>query len=271
MRNPPAMTADQSPPTVGETQSQIRSAARYGFSAIQSFLRISSGLAGLANDRLRRHIPPAGDLTMFRRALVTLLALAPLSTQASGYTLEPNYTQVVFRWDHLGFSKPAAQLSQGEGTLHFDAADPVKSSVSVTFPLATLRTGVPDLDEHLNSEDFFETKKFSKAIFKSTKVEKVAGANKFKVTGTLDLHGITKPVILDVVLLKTGNNPRTDVPTLGFFATSTLKRSDFGLGAFVPQVGDDIRLEITAQAVDTVAHAKYLKAEAEAEAKKKGN
>ena len=203
---------------------------------------------------------------MIRRVALALLALAPLSTQATGYTFEPNYTQVVFRWDHLGFSTPSAQLSLGEGTLEFDRADPTKSSFSVTFPLATLRTGVPDLDEHLNSEDFFETKKFSKATFKSTKVEKSARPNAYRVTGNLSLHGVTKPVMLDVVLLKTGNNPRTEVPTLGFSATSTLKRSEFGLGAYVPQVGDDIRIEITAQAVDTAANAKYLQAEAEAEA-----
>lgn len=201
---------------------------------------------------------------MIRSVLATLLALSPLSIQASAYTLEPDYTQVVFRWDHLGFSKPSAQLSLGEGTLDFDRADPTKSAVSVRFPLSTLRTGVPALDEHLNSEDFFETKKFATASFKSVKVEKGAGANALKVTGNLSLHGVTKPVTLDVVLLKTGNNPRTDVPTLGFSATSTLKRSDFGLGAYVPQVGDEIRLEISAQAVDTAAHAKYLKAEAEA-------
>lgn len=200
------------------------------------------------------------------RALGTLMALAPLSIQASGYTFEPNYTQVVFRWDHLGFSTPAAQLSQGEGALEFDRADPTKSSLSVTFPLATLRTGVPDLDEHLNSEDFFETRKYSKATFKSTRIEKGARPDAFKVTGNLSLHGVTKPVTLDVVLLKIGNNPRTEVPTVGFTATSTLNRSDFGLGAYVPQVGDVIRMEITAQAVDAAANAKYQRAAAEAEA-----
>ena len=208
---------------------------------------------------------------MIRRVLTALLALSPLSIHASGYTLEPDYTQVVFRWDHLGFTKPSAQLSLGEGIVTFDPTDPTKSSVDVTFPLATLRTGVQALDEHLNSEDFFETKKFSKATFKSSRVEKGTRAHTFRVAGNLTLHGVTKPVMLDVELLKNGNNPRTDVPTLGFFATSTLKRSDFGLGAFVPQVSDEIRLEITAQAVDTVAHQKYLKAEAEAEAKAKAN
>ena len=210
---------------------------------------------------------------MIRRAhpvaLAILLSLSPLSIQAAAYTLEPDYTQVVFRWDHLGFSKPSAQLSLGEGSLDFERGDPTKSAVSVTFALSTLRTGVPALDDHLNSEDFFDTGKFAKATFKSVKVEQGARANALKVTGNLSLHGVTKPVTLDVVLLKSANNPRTDVPTLGFSATSTLKRSDFGLGAYVPQVGDEIRLEISAQAVDTAAHARYLKTQAEAEANAK--
>jgi polyisoprenoid-binding protein YceI len=206
---------------------------------------------------------------MIRRLIAATLALSPLVIHAATYTLEPDYTQTVFRWDHLGFSSPAAQLSLGEGTLEFDAVDPTKSAVAVTFALATLHTGVPALDDHLNSEDFFETNKFPKATFKSTRVEKGARPGELRVTGNLNLHGITKPVVLDVMLAKAANNPRTEVPTLGFTGTAILKRSDFGLGAFVPHVGDEIRMQITTQAVDANAYAKYLKAQAEEEAASK--
>ena len=128
------------------------------------------------------------------------------------------------------------------------------------------------LDDHLNSEDFFDTKKFPKATFKSTKVESGSRPGELKVTGNLNLHGVTKPVVLDVMLTKAGNNPRTEVPTLGFSGTAILKRSDFGLGAYVPQVGDEIKMQIMTQAVDANAYAKYLKAqmEEEAAASKKG-
>ena len=204
---------------------------------------------------------------MIRRiALAASLALASVSVHATPYTLEPDYTQGVFRWDHLGFSSPAAQVSQGAGTLEWDPADPARSSVKVTIPLATLHTGVPALDEHLRSEDFFETARFPTATFQSTRVEKGGMKGQLKVTGNLSLHGVTKPVTLDVTVVKVGSNPRSGVPTVGFDAMATLKRSDFGLGAYVPQVGDEIQLHLVSQAVDAKAHAAYLKAEAEAEA-----
>ncbi len=188
---------------------------------------------------------------MIRRlALAASLALAAAPLPATTYTIEPDYAQVVFRWSHLGFSNPAAQLSQGQGTLEFDPADPTRASVNVTLPLASLNTGVPALDEHLRSEDFFEVAKFPTVTFRSTKVERGDGKDRLKVTGELSLHGVTKPVTLDVVVLKVGANPRTQLPTVGFEATTTVKRSEFGLGAFVPQVSDEIRLQITSQGVE---------------------
>jgi polyisoprenoid-binding protein YceI len=201
-----------------------------------------------------------------RIALATLLAIASIPLQATTYTLEPDYTQGVFRWNHLGFSSPAAQFAQGEGTLEFDQADPTKSSVNVTIPLGTLRTGVPALDEHFASKDFFETSKFPTATFQSTKVERGTAADHLKVTGELSLHGVTKPVVLNVTVVKIGVNPRTSLPTVGFDAMATLNRADFGLGKYVPQVSDEIRIQITSQAVEAKAYAQYLKAEAEEEA-----
>ena len=203
---------------------------------------------------------------MIRRCavLVTLLvASAPLF--ATTYTLEPNYTQGVVRWNHLGFSTPAAQFGQGEGTLEFDAAEPVKSSIKVTIPLSTLNTSVPDLDEHLRSKDFFEIAKYPTATFTSTKVEKGSAPNQLQISGDLNLHGVTRPVMLAVTIVKTGLNPRTNLQTVGFDATTTLKRSDFGLGKFVPQVSDEIPLQVTAQAVDAKAYTEYLRAQETAE------
>jgi polyisoprenoid-binding protein YceI len=198
-------------------------------------------------------------------AFAAVLALASSPLFATTYTFEPNYTQGVVRWDHLGFSSPAAQFGQGEGTLQFDQADPTRSSVKVTIPLASLNTSVPDLDEHLRSADFFETAKFPSATFTSTKVEKGSAPNKLKVIGELNLHGVTRPVTLDVALIKVGKNPRNSLPTVGFDATTTLKRSEFGLGKFVPQVSDEIPIRITAQAVDAKAYAEYLKVQEAAE------
>lgn len=199
-------------------------------------------------------------------AVAATLALACTPLYASTYTLEPDYTQGVFRWSHLGFSSPAAQFAQGTGTLEFDPMDPAKSSVTVTIPLDTLHTGVPGLDDHFRSEDFFETSKFPMATFKSTRVEKTSGMDRLNVTGNLTLHGVTKPVTLQVTVVKVGLNPRTNLPTVGFDATTMLRRSDFGLGKYAPQVSDEIDMRIVSQAVDAKAYAQYLKAEAAREA-----
>jgi polyisoprenoid-binding protein YceI len=188
---------------------------------------------------------------------------------ATTYTLEPNYTQVVFSWDHLGYSNPTAQIAQGKGMLEFDAMEPGASKLQVTLPVASLVTGVPDLDEHLKSEDFFDVAKYPEATFRSTRVERGKGADQFRVTGNLTIRDRTRPVTLEVKLLKAGKNPRTEVATIGFDATASLKRSDFGLGAFVPQVGDDITLRLTCQGAESAGYAAYLQAREEKEKAKK--
>ncbi len=198
---------------------------------------------------------------MLRRlVLAATLAVAAIPLHATTYTLEPDYTQGVFRWNHLGFSSPAAQFAQGQGTLEFDPADPTWGAVQVTIPLSTLSTGVPGLDDDFRSSDFFDVAKYPTATFTSTRVEKGARAQQLKVTGNLSLHGLIRPVVLDVTVVKIGTNPRTGLPTVGFDAMTTLKRSDFGLGRYVPQVGDDVELHIICQAVDARAYAEYLKA-----------
>jgi polyisoprenoid-binding protein YceI len=202
---------------------------------------------------------------MIRNLLIAMLMLVSSPTWATTYTIEPDYTQVIFWWNHLGFSNPAAQLAQGGGTLDYDPADPTRASVIVTVPLSSLNTGVPALDEHLRSEDFFDTDNFKTAVFKSTKVQK-GPKDQLRVTGNLNLHGITRPVTLNVTLLNIGSNPRSHLPTIGFDATTSLKRSEFGLGKFVPQVKDEIQIRITCQAAEAKAYAEYLRAEAAAEA-----
>jgi polyisoprenoid-binding protein YceI len=196
-----------------------------------------------------------------------LLAAAPV--YAVTYTFEPQHTQGVIRWNHLGFANPTAQFNNVEGTLEFDAADPAHSSVAVTIPLTSMSTGVPDLNDDFRSSDFFDLAKFPTATFKSNKVEKGAAPGTLKVAGDLSLHGITRPVALDVTINKIGTNPRNKVPTVGFEAMATLKRSDFGLGLYVPQVSDDIQIHITAEAAEKNAYEQYLKAQAEREAAKK--
>lgn len=164
------------------------------------------------------------------------------------YNLDPNHTRIDFSWTHFGFSHPMGRFDKFESDFQFDPADPTRSSVSVTIPVSSIDTGVAKLDEHLQTADFFDVAKYPTATFKSTRVER-AGAHGLKVTGDLTLHGVTKPVVLDVVVNKIGPHPMAGRAAAGFDATATIKRSDFGISGYVPNVSDEIKLSISTEAM----------------------
>ncbi len=163
------------------------------------------------------------------------------------YKLDPNHTLVLASWNHKGFSHPSANFGEADGTLVYDAANVAKSSVQVTLPLSGLNGFVKDFDEHLRSADFFDALKFPSATFKSTRVE-AAGKGKLKVTGDLTIKDITRPVVLDVALNK-ADKLGDGRGIIGFDATATIKRSDFGVGLYVPMVSDEVKLSITTEAI----------------------
>ena len=181
--------------------------------------------------------------------LAALLAAATFAAQAQGtrYEIDPGHTMVLASWSHMGFSHPSANFGQVSGTLVYDAQDPTKSSVEVTLPIAGLNSFVPALDEHLKGEEFFDMAKYPTASFRSTRV-RALGGDRFEVTGDLSLHGVTRPVVLQATLNGHGPHPMGGKPTVGFDATGTLKRSDFGIDKYVPAVGDEITLRITTEA-----------------------
>ena len=186
---------------------------------------------------------------MFKRIiLAAAIAAATFSVAAKSvpYRIDPNHTQVEFSWTHFGFSHITGRFDKVEGTFLFDPADPTQSSVEVTIPISSLDTGVDDLDEHLRSADFFDEEKFPTATFKSTKVERV-DEDELKVSGDLTIHGVTKPVVLDVTINRVGDHPMSKRAAAGFDAKLTLKRSDFGVAKFVPNVSDEIAIEISTE------------------------
>ena len=97
------------------------------------------------------------------------------------------------------------------------------------------------MDDHFHSSDFFDTAKYPVATFKSTEVEKGAMKNQLEVKGDLTLHGTTKSVTLHVTIVRIGTNPKNEPADRRIDGTTTLKRSDFGMGKYVPQVSDDDR------------------------------
>ena len=174
------------------------------------------------------------------------LSFAPVAQAADTYTFDPSHTSVVWSINHFGFSNPSGKFASVTGSVTFDEAKPELSKVTVTIPIANLFTGIDKLDEHLKTKDFFDLAQFPTATFTSDKVE-VTGKDTAKVTGTLTLHGVAKPVTLDVKLNKIGENMKKK-KTAGFSITATLKRSDFGMDKYLPMLGDEVKLSIESEA-----------------------
>jgi polyisoprenoid-binding protein YceI len=187
-------------------------------------------------------------LASFLFLLSSFFAL-PAQAEPVNYTLDPHHTYALWFVNHFGYSKVSGKFI-ANGTLILDQANPQNSKVNVTINTADLSTAIPEFDEHLKSSDFFDVKQFPTATFVSDSV-KVLGKNKAKVHGNLTIHGITKPVTLDVTLNMMGMHPYAKKQAAGFSATTTVKRSDFGMGAYVPNVGDEVKIDIEAEAEKT--------------------
>ena len=164
------------------------------------------------------------------------------------YKVDPNHTNVLASWTHFGFSRPTVNFGQADGTIVYDAENVGASSVQVTLPLKGLSAFAEDFYDHLTSADWFDAAQYPDATFKSTAVE-AAGEGRLKVTGDLTVKGVTKPVVLDVTLNHAGEHPMGKRAAIGFDATATVKRSDFGLGKYAPNVSDEVALRITTEAM----------------------
>jgi polyisoprenoid-binding protein YceI len=181
-----------------------------------------------------------------RHSLVALLLFTAPAFAAETYTLDTNHTNVVWTINHFGFSNPSGKITKVEGTLTLDEADPTKSQVIVKMSAANLDTGIEKLDEHLKGKDFFDVAQYHDITFTSDTVE-LTGKDTANVTGILKLHGIAKPVTLQVKLNKIGNN-MMNKKTAGFSATTMVKRSDFGMTTYLPMLGDAVGISIESEA-----------------------
>ncbi|HEX9288811.1 MAG TPA: YceI family protein [Anaeromyxobacteraceae bacterium] len=190
-----------------------------------------------------------------KKTLATLLLALPVLALAAPATwdVDSAHTSSAFAVRHLVISTVRGEFGKTAGAVTFDDKDVSKSTVDATIDATTIDTREPKRDEHLRSPDFFDTAKYPTITFKSTQVEK-AGEGKLKVTGHLTLHGVTKPVVLDVA------GPTAEVKDpwgnvrRGFSATARINRQDFGL-AFSktieagPVVGDEVTISLDGELI----------------------
>ncbi|MEO9865106.1 MAG: YceI family protein [Yoonia sp.] len=188
--------------------------------------------------------------------LAAVLA-APFATAAAAapeaYALNESHSQIVFSYNHAGFSTTYGMFSGFGGDIMFDAEDPAASTVSVTFPAESMITGWDARSGHfLQSGDFFKLGEFPDVTFESTSIE-VTGDATANITGDLTLNGVTQSVVLETVLNAQTEEypfpPYQGSKAIGLDATVTLNRSDYNLGMFAPFIPNEIPLAISIEAI----------------------
>ncbi len=170
---------------------------------------------------------------------------SPEAVQAGRYRVETSHTRVLFAVSHLGFNNWYGEFPGATGTLSLDPAKIEAAKLSVSLPVATLTTTNAKLDAELRSADWFNAAQYPTINFKSTKVERTGPASA-AITGDLTMHGVTKPVMLNASFVAGGVNPMNKAYTIGFHATGRLKRSDFGVTTYLPLIGDEVEIIVSA-------------------------
>jgi polyisoprenoid-binding protein YceI len=169
----------------------------------------------------------------------------PAAVQAGAYDVEPLHTRVLFSVSHLGFTTWYGEFTNVSGSLNLDPKKPAGSTLEIRIPVGSLSTTNAKLDGELKSDAWLGAGQFPEIVFKSTKVTET-GKGVGTVTGDLTFHGVTKPVTLAVKFNGAGTNPLDKKYTAGFEVSGKIKRSDFGVKTYVPLIGDDVDLIISA-------------------------
>jgi polyisoprenoid-binding protein YceI len=185
---------------------------------------------------------------------IAILVALPALANADTWQIDPAHTNVEFKVRHMMISNVKGQFQKTAGTITANGNDPASAKIDATIDASSVYTRVDRRDADLKSPNFLDVEKFPTITFKSTKVE-ADGPNKWKVTGDLTLHGVTKPVVLDV---EGSGAPISDPmgnTRAGASATTTIKRSDFGLTwnkaleAGGVMVGDEVAISIDVEAI----------------------
>ena len=169
----------------------------------------------------------------------------PALVKAGTYQVEPGHTQISFSLDHMGFTPFMGELSEASGSLTLDPKKLSAAKLSISVPISSIHTSSSKLVDELISPQFFDAKQFPTATFVSTAVAST-GPLTAKVTGNLTLHGVTKPVTLTTKFYGAGTSMMSKKASVGFIGAGQIKRSDFGIGAYVPLVGDEVTIAFAA-------------------------
>ncbi len=187
---------------------------------------------------------------------LAILLAAPWSAGAADYKVDKSHTNVTFKIHHL-FSNVIGRFDDIEGTISFDPENFAAAVVKGSIKVASINTNDEKRDTHLRSKDFFDVEHYPTISFTSTKITDVdTTKNTAKLHGILTMHGVEKPIVLDVAYLGTADDPWGNTRG-GFTATGALNRKDFGInwnetldsGGYL--VGDEVQIEVNAEGMVT--------------------
>lgn len=186
--------------------------------------------------------------------MTTTTATTSQVTPLSGeYKFDTAHSRLGFVARHAMVTKVRGQFEAFDGTLHLDAEDPSRSSVTVTADVASVTTGNEDRDKHLRANDFFDAANFPKITFASTGIEP-AGGDRYRVTGDLTIRGVTRTTTFEVQFTGAARDPFGN-ERVGFESRAVVNRKDFGvnwnaaLEAGGVLVSDKVDLELDISAV----------------------
>lgn len=186
----------------------------------------------------------AAPLLAEETAAPALPGVADAARVAAGsYEVDARHTQVNWQVSHFGFNDYFGLFGDVTGTLDIDPANLSAAKVDVTIPIASVATSSAGLTTHLQTPDFFDVAKFATARFVSNSV--IVDGQRAMIQGDLTMLGVTKPVELETRFEGAGANPMNKKATVGFHASTTIKRSEWGMTKYVPMVGDDVKLRIS--------------------------
>jgi polyisoprenoid-binding protein YceI len=189
-------------------------------------------------------------MTVVVLALMTL-GLVGLSAHATNFNIDPYHSSVNFRIKHV-IGKVAGHFDKFTGSFTYNEGKPSSWSANASIETASVNTGIEKRDNHLRTPEFFDVQKFPTMTFKSTGVTDVQG-NKAKLHGDLTMHGVTKPVVLDLEIAGATKDPMGKGLRAGATATGHVNRADFGVGAttgpIAGMIGTDVQIDIEIEGV----------------------
>lgn len=180
---------------------------------------------------------------MKKVSISIVVLLFTITAYSQTWVSDLSHSRLGFKISHLGISSVSGNFKQFEVKATTAKADYSDAKVELTAQIASINTDNEKRDEHLNGDDFFDSKQFPTLSFKSTSLKKLNEKN-YKLAGNLTMKGVTKPVVLNLVFVGKVTNPMNKKEVAVFTVTGIVKRSDFGVGSKYPaaMVGNEVKL-----------------------------